>query len=154
MLVENTLAKGYWSQHDESFCEEALRFPDGGGVAIVGASRGTTARFNEKLIQNLFGAMYREYAGGTVLRESDFWIAFERMGDVFRFGRFGMVSWLASPSGLGKPTAAFYNQQAYHLFGDPMLRVRPPRRNVMGQYVINNKSRIISYQIDLEIFMS
>ena len=43
-----------------------------------------------------------------------------------RAGKHTMFTWLWSPSGAGKPLAALYNLQAYHLFGDPMMRIRVP----------------------------
>ena len=33
----------------------------------------------------------------------------------------------SATNGYGKPEAALRNVQLYHLFGDPMLRVRPPQ---------------------------
>jgi hypothetical protein len=126
-LVVNDATAGYWSQHDESFCEELLRFDGGGAVAAVGASRGTSSKFNDALIDGLFAAFYTEYDRGVIPEGPGTRYAYEYLGDAVRAGKFRMRTWTASATGGNSPKQAEYNLQAYNLFGDPMLRIRPPR---------------------------
>ncbi len=130
-LVENTDTwPGYdhWPTHDECFCEMVLRQPYGGGIAAIGGSRGTDAGKNDKLVDGLFAAMYADYDRGVVLLGPGTRRPCEYLGDVLRTAKQSMYTYLLSPIGpYESQTQADYNMEAYHLFGDPMLRIRPPQ---------------------------
>ncbi len=106
--------------YGECFCERALRYPDGGAVALVGSSRGSDADANDRLLDGLFAALYPDYAEGSIspwrLRPT-----FERLGPAFRWAMYHQRNWLGTDI-----VRAQYNEQIYHLFGDPMLKMRLP----------------------------
>ncbi len=56
--------------------------------------------------------------------------AYEYLGDAVRAGKYVMYSWMRMREIDGElaynPDQARYTLQAYHLFGDPMLRIRRP----------------------------
>jgi len=103
----------------ESFCEMALRREDGGAVAAIGSARGSTSRFNDILIDGLFGAFYRDYEEGTLLTRPPM-PTFYRLGPAFRWAK------LHQEGCLEGPTRKRYNMEIYNLFGDPMLMLRLP----------------------------
>jgi hypothetical protein len=107
-----------------------LRKENGGGVAVVGASRGATSGYCDRLLNGLFAAMYADYRPVGVIPGSATRGPLIYMGDIFRAGKHVMYEWVRSPSGRGKQSSAEYCLQTFHLFGDPMLRVRLPRAGV------------------------
>lgn len=105
---------------NECFCERALRFPDGGAVAVIGAARGSDADANDRLLDGLMAALYPTYAEGSIstwrLRPS-----FDRLGPAFRWGMFHQGNWLGDDE-----VRREYNLEIFHLHGDPMLKVNLP----------------------------
>lgn len=104
----------------ECFCERALRCPDGGAVALVGAIRGGDADANDRLLDGLVTALYWDYAEGSISPWSVRPV-FDRLGSAFRWAMFHQRTWLGTDI-----VRADYNAQIYHLLGDPMLLMRPP----------------------------
>ena len=104
----------------ESFCERILRYPNGGAVAAVGAIRGSDADANDRLLDGLFAALYADYAEGSIspwrVRPE-----FDRLGPAFRWAMFHQKTWLGDDT-----VRVQYNQEIYHLHGDPMLHVNLP----------------------------
>ncbi|HQM50979.1 MAG TPA: C25 family cysteine peptidase [Candidatus Hydrogenedentes bacterium] len=104
----------------ECFCERTLRYPGGGAVALVGACRGGDADANDRLLDGLFAALYPDYAEGSIspwkVRPE-----FDRLGAAFRWAMFHQRHWLGTDV-----VRADYNEQIYHLHGDPMLMMRLP----------------------------
>ncbi|GMV91029.1 MAG: hypothetical protein AMXMBFR82_08070 [Candidatus Hydrogenedentota bacterium] len=105
---------------NECFAERALRFPDGGAVAVIAAARGSDADANDRLLDGLMAALYSNYAEGSIstrrLRP-----AFDRLGPAFRWGMFHQGNWLGDDM-----VRREYNLEIYHLHGDPMLKVNLP----------------------------
>ncbi len=105
-------------QNDESFCEAALRFPDGGAVATFGAIRGSDAGRNDKLVDGLWGSLYEDFTAGSIGGEEH--PSFTRLGNAIRWAK------LHQHSVLDNENYERYNLQIYHLLGDPMLRIKFP----------------------------
>ena len=103
----------------ESFCEMALRHEDGGAVAAIGATRGSTSRYNDKLIDGLFGAFYRDYEEGTLLTRPPM-PTYYRLGPAFLWAKFHQEGCLT------RATSKLYNMEIYNLLGDPMMVLRLP----------------------------
>lgn len=105
---------------NECFCERALRFPDGGAVAVIGAARGSDADANDRLLDGLMAALYPTYAEGSIspwrLR-----LTSQRIGQAFRWGMFHQGNWLGDDV-----VRREYNLEIFHLHGDPMLKVKLP----------------------------
>lgn len=108
------------SASDESFCEAALRLPDGGAVAAVGAIRGSDAGRNDKLVDGLFASLYEDYNEGSIIEYWDSHPSFTRLGAAVQWAK------LHQRSCLHNPTYEQYNMEIYHLIGDPMLRLNLP----------------------------
>ncbi|MCC6488896.1 MAG: hypothetical protein IT364_15460 [Candidatus Hydrogenedentes bacterium] len=104
----------------ECFCERALRYPEGGAVAIVGAIRGGDADANDRLLDGLMAALYPDFAEGSINPWEDRPV-FERLGAAYQWAKFHQTMWLGTDV-----VRAQYNQEIYHLLGDPMLKMRPP----------------------------
>ena len=103
----------------ECFCEMALRHVDGGAVAAIGAIRGSDAGRNDKLLDGIFGAFYRDYEEGTLLTRPPM-PTYYRLGPAFLWAKFHQEGCL------GSTTYKQYNMEIYHLLGDPMLKLRLP----------------------------
>lgn len=125
-LVLNTPAAGHWPQHDVCFCEHVLRVPGGGAVAAIGASRGTNARINDQLIDLCIDDMYDDYPVHPIYRLDH--SPMERLGYVYGSSIYRVWEWLFCVE--RDPDVWDYVAQTFHLFGDPMLRIRPPRQAV------------------------
>ena len=97
----------------------ALRHVDGGAVAAIGAIRGSDAGRNDKLLDGIFGAFYRDYEEGTLLTRPPM-PTFYRLGPAFLWAKFHQHGILRSA------TYKQYNMEIYHLLGDPMLKLRLP----------------------------
>ena len=108
---------------DESFAEAVVRFQDGGGIACIAASRGSDAGKNHELSTALFAALYPDYPYDAI--PWHYTGAYVRMGVAFRDAKFHLHRIITTG---WDETQADYNEQIYHLFGDPMLRMRLPRR--------------------------
>ena len=106
---------------DESFAEAVVRFADGGGIACIAASRGSDSDKNHELSTLLFSAMYPDYPHGAV--PWHMYGSHVRLGAAFRDAKFRLHRIITTG---WNETQADYNEQIYHLFGDPMLRMRLP----------------------------
>jgi hypothetical protein len=126
-IVETTGTTGYGT-HDVSFCEQVLREPGGGGIAAIGGSRGLDGGKNDRLVDGLLSAFYGDYFEGAILMGPGTRHAFEYLGDAVRAGKYTMHTWMLNPEPIGGAYSAddaLYPLQAIHLFGDPMLKIRP-----------------------------
>jgi hypothetical protein len=103
----------------ESFCEFALRKPNGGAVAIFGAARNSTSGENDELTDGIFKAFYPEYMESDMLYV---WgdESIPVIGTACMLGK-NYVALRAD-----KPSMARYYLQLYHLFGDPTMELRIP----------------------------
>jgi len=116
----------YDSPFEQSFTEELLRSPGKGGVAVISASRDCNANSNEALNQEFLSDMFPD------------WGAAKRLGDALRAAK--LSTW---------DTA---NNEMYHLFGDPAMRLGAPRHRAVIQKIMPDTLKALSLvQIDGEI---
>ncbi len=101
------------------FCVEALLYPEGGALAILGASRDSGSGPNDRLTDGLFRAMYADYLPSAVRPAR---IGFENdvIGSVVLTGK---IYHDIYESRIGRSQ---YYYELYNLFGDPTTRIRLP----------------------------
>jgi len=105
----------------ECFCEMVLRKRIGGAVASFGSARGSEARWNDDMIDGLFGAFYPDYQRGSLIfSEAPLHPPILRLGPAINWAKFHTDSCIADD------TYRKYYMQIYHLFGDPMLKMNLP----------------------------
>ena len=81
---------------------------------------------SQKIARQLIGIQLDKLGIDYIDRRNDL-IRAVTMDDVMRAAKFTMYHAIADADGYDKPDSAKLNLQVYHLFGDPMLKVRPPR---------------------------
>jgi hypothetical protein len=101
------------------FCVEALLYPEGGALAILGASRDSSSGPNDVLTDGIFRAMYEDYLPGNV-RPAPFGSMNDVVGSVVLTGLF--YHDVYEP----RPLRSQYYYELYNLFGDPTTRLRLP----------------------------
>jgi Peptidase family C25/Propeptide_C25 len=101
------------------FCVEALLYPQGGALAIVGASRNSSSGPNDRLTDGMFRAMYADYLPSAV-RPMPAGFTNDLVGSVVLVGKFyhDILETRAARSQ--------YYYELYNLFGDPTTTLRLP----------------------------
>lgn len=101
------------------FCVEALLYPEGGALAILGASRDSSSGPNDVITDGIFRAMYEDYLPGNVRPGPT-----GSMNDVV--GSIVLTAMFYHDIYEPRSDRSQYYYELYNLFGDPTTRLRLP----------------------------
>jgi hypothetical protein len=107
----------YTTRSFESFCEEIVRYQNGGAVAAIGATRASFTLWEFELCKGLFDAIWPNF-DPTITTGSMY-----ELGLVLTYGKV----YMAGIKGMG--TATDTQLEQFHLFGDPEMSIwteQPP----------------------------
>jgi Peptidase family C25/Propeptide_C25 len=95
----------------ECFCEAFLKKPNGGAVAIFGATEVSYSGYNDYLCRGLYDAMWPNF--DTEVGDD---IALHHLGEILNYGKVFMTETWGDPWGEEE-----YTFELFHCFGDPSL---------------------------------
>jgi hypothetical protein len=101
------------------FCVEALLHPQGGALAIIGASRNSSSGSNDLITDGVFRAMYADYLESNV-RPMPYGFTNDMVGSVVLVGKFYHDIYET------RSARSQYYYELYNLFGDPTTSLRLP----------------------------